>query len=67
MGVGSQSSATRQQGLVGLILGSAGFGVAVAALGDIGVGSRRAGDGQAGSHSGASQSESLAPRLGSSL
>uniref|UniRef100_A0A2R9A9L6 Uncharacterized protein n=1 Tax=Pan paniscus TaxID=9597 RepID=A0A2R9A9L6_PANPA len=28
--VGSQSWATRQQGLVGLVLGSAGFGVAVA-------------------------------------
>lgn len=30
-------------------------------------GSRRAGDGQAGPHPGTSQSESLAPRLGSSL
>uniref|UniRef100_A0A5F7ZK29 Uncharacterized protein n=1 Tax=Macaca mulatta TaxID=9544 RepID=A0A5F7ZK29_MACMU len=31
--VGSQSWAMRQQGLVGLVLGSAGVGVAVAALG----------------------------------
>uniref|UniRef100_A0A2K6M1C3 Uncharacterized protein n=1 Tax=Rhinopithecus bieti TaxID=61621 RepID=A0A2K6M1C3_RHIBE len=31
--VGSQSWEMRQQGLVGLVLGSAGFGVAVAALG----------------------------------
>nr|AAQ88546.1 GSQS6193 [Homo sapiens] len=44
--MGSQSWATRQQDLVGLVLGSAGFGVAVAALGDIGLGAGELGTGR---------------------